>query len=78
MPCDLPLVAQARPGAKFRFTFVTLEEGIRIELAARARWETLSELVQPLVRDVSELSDLLSMQLISGATAGDDLEREAL
>jgi 5-oxoprolinase (ATP-hydrolysing) subunit C len=67
IPCDLPLVAQAPAGAPIRFEFVTLEQA----LAAQARYETalagLQKSCHPLVRDVAEIGDLLSYQLVSGA-----------
>lgn len=67
IPCDLPLVAQAPSGASIAFEFVTLEQA----LAAQAHHETtlagLRKSCHPLVRDVAEIPDLLSYQLISGA-----------
>ncbi|MEX0301766.1 MAG: urea amidolyase, partial [Leisingera sp.] len=78
LPADLPLAAQARPGTAFRFRFVTLEEAMEIEAAERERRRTLGTTLRPLLRDPHSMFDLLSYQLISGATAGDDLERECL
>lgn len=66
LPCDLPIVSQAPAGAPLRFSFVTLDEA----LAAQARYVTalkaLPNACHPLVRDVADISDLLSYQLISG------------
>ncbi|MEX0304568.1 MAG: biotin-dependent carboxyltransferase family protein [Leisingera sp.] len=78
LPADLPLAAQARPGTVFRFRFVTLEEAVEIEAAEQERRQTLGTTLRPLLRDPHNMFDLLSYQLISGATAGDDLEREYL
>ncbi|KIC21418.1 5-oxoprolinase subunit C family protein [Leisingera sp. ANG-Vp] len=76
LPADLPLAAQARPGTLFRFRFVPLEEAVEIEAAEQERRKTLGATLRPLLRDPRSMFDLLSYQLISGATAGDDLERD--
>jgi allophanate hydrolase len=76
LPADLPRVAQARPGARFRFRFVALEEAVEIENHEQERRRELGKSLRPLLRDPRTMFDLLSYQLISGATAGDDLERE--
>ncbi|RME16846.1 MAG: biotin-dependent carboxyltransferase [Alphaproteobacteria bacterium] len=76
LPTDLPIVAQAGPGATLCFVWVDLETAENIEAAERKRIRSLGSEVFPLIRDPSAIPDLLSYQLISGATAGDDLERE--
>lgn len=67
IPCDLPLVAQAPLSAEIRFEFVTLQQG----LAAQQRYQTLLAGLQkscrPRVRDVADMADLLSYQLVGGA-----------
>ncbi len=67
IPCDLPLVAQAPAGAAIRFEFVALEQA----LAAHQQYETtlagLRKSCRPLIRDVADIGDLLSYQLVSGA-----------
>ncbi len=75
LPADLPYVAQARPGTPLRFRFVSLDEAVEIELRERDRRKNLHKSIQPLIRDPRDIADLLSYQLISGVTAGDDLER---
>lgn len=75
LPCDLPRVAQARPGDRLRFRFVTLDEAVQIERRAADQRNSLRQHLRPLVRDPRTMHDLLSYQLISGATAGDDLQR---
>lgn len=76
LEADLPTVAQAGPGATLRFVLVDLETAAKIEAAERQRLRSLGSEAFPLIRDPAAISDLLSYQLISGATAGDDLERE--
>lgn len=75
LPADLPRVAQAGPGAVFRFGFISLEEAVEVERREAARRTRLPSELQPLVRDPQSIPDLLSYQLVSGVTAGDDLER---
>lgn len=75
LPADLPRVAQARPGSELRFRFVTLEEAVEIERREQERRRGLRKKLVPLVRDPRSISNLLSYQLISGVTAGDDIER---
>lgn len=75
LPCDLPRVAQARPGDTLRCTFVTLDEAVAAERRAASHIRTLRNHLRPLVRDPGTMHDLLAYQLISGVTAGDDLER---
>ena len=76
LPCDLPRVAQARPGAALRFRMVSLEEAVEAERREQERRKGLRRQLRPLIRDPHDIHDLLSYQLISGVTAGDDLERK--
>ena len=69
-------MAQARPGAELRFRFVTLDEAVAIERREAEARHTLRARITPLIRDPSDIADLLSYQLVGGVTAGDDLERE--
>jgi 5-oxoprolinase (ATP-hydrolysing) subunit C len=72
LPCDLPRVAQAAPGAALRFRFVSVEEALA---ACRTEAETLADLrrrLRPLVRAAEDMADLLGHQLISGVTAGEE------
>lgn len=72
LPCDLPVVAQAAPGAPLRFRFVTVEEGLA---ACPAERETLGQLrrkLRPVVRAPEDIPDLLGYQLVSGVTAGEE------
>jgi len=77
LPMDLPRVAQARAGAALRFQFVTLDEAVALEQREATRRKSLRGAVQPMIRNPHHISDLLSYQLISGVTNGDDLDREA-
>lgn len=75
LPVDLPRVAQAGSGTVLRFKFVELEEAIEIERRERVRVNGLRSTMQPLIRNPHDIADLLSYQLISGMTDGNDLER---
>lgn len=74
LPCDLPRVAQTRPGEPLWFRFVTLEEASLAEAQAATHRDALARGLRPLLRDPRDMADLLSYQLVSGATAGDELE----
>lgn len=76
LPCDLPRLVQAPPGAELQFNFVSLEDAIGLEQAEAIRRAGLGGTLRPLIRDPHDISDLLSYQLISGMTCGDELEGE--
>ncbi len=76
LPCDLPRLVQAPVGASLTFSLVTREEALAAERAEAARRQNLSRSLRPLIRDPRAISDLLSYQLISGVTRGDDTEQE--
>jgi len=71
LPCDLPRVAQAPPGATLRVRFVDRDEGLAAERAAAEARRALPGRLTRLVRDPRDMRDLLSYQLIGGVTAGD-------
>ncbi|MGB3315367.1 MAG: biotin-dependent carboxyltransferase family protein [Albidovulum sp.] len=73
LQADLPRVAQARPGDVLRFEFVDPDRAQTIEAAACKDWQ--AQRLRRLIRLPEEIPDLLSYQLISGVTAGDDLDR---
>lgn len=75
LPCDLPRVAQSRPGTVLRFRFVSAEDARDAEARAAAARDALPRLCRPLLRDPADMGDLLGYNLIGGVTAGDDLER---
>lgn len=75
LPADLPVVAQAAPGALLTPRRLTLEEALA---ATRTQAEELRDLTRrcaPLMRDPATIRDLLSYQLVGGVTRGDDLDR---
>ncbi|OUS34035.1 urea amidolyase [Rhodobacterales bacterium 56_14_T64] len=73
LPCDLARVAQAGNGAALRFDWVTLEQGLEIQARSDAAVKSLPSRCAPLIRDPSDMADLLAYQLISGAvSAGAD------
>ncbi len=69
LPCDLPKVAQAQPGTQMWFRWVTLNEGLRLQLACDKAVRGLPGACHPLLRDPRNIADLLSYQLISGAVS---------
>ncbi|MCC6001171.1 MAG: biotin-dependent carboxyltransferase family protein [Pararhodobacter sp.] len=74
LPCDLPRLVQAPPGAALRFRLVPLDEAVALEQAEAARRAGLRAGLRPLIRDPHAIADLLAYQLISGVTCGDDLQ----
>jgi len=76
MPDDLPLVAQAAPGTRLRFRFVTIETALEATRSPAQVQSDLKRAMQPLIRDPREIRDLLSYQLIGGVTTGAELETD--
>lgn len=74
LPCDLPRVAQAPPGATLEFAFVPMDAACEIERRARAQWRNLHKDVQPIVRDPRDIQDLLQYRLIDGMVTGAEEE----
>ncbi|MEL7100626.1 MAG: biotin-dependent carboxyltransferase family protein [Pseudomonadota bacterium] len=73
IPSDLPRVAQCPVGGTLRFRFVTLAEAQDIERKAATSRKGLPARATPITRDPSQIADLLSYNLISGAVrAGDE------
>lgn len=69
LPCDLPKVAQAQAGAPFRFRWVSLGDGLRLQAKHEKDLRALPGACRPLLRDPGAIQDLLSYQLISGAVS---------
>jgi allophanate hydrolase len=69
IPCDLPIVAQAQPGAALQFAFIDLDEALAAETRHRADLADLPKRRQPLLRDPARIRDLLGYQLISGVVS---------
>lgn len=76
LPEDLPIVAQAAPGAVLRPEPIALERARSLARSEAQQLRDLAARCQPLIRDPSTIRDLLAYQLIGGVTRGDDLERE--
>lgn len=76
LPCDLPRLVQAPMGAEFTFALLTPDIALSLERAEAARRQALCTTLRPLIRDPYKMTDLLSYQLISGVTCGDDLDRD--
>ncbi|MEM0946483.1 MAG: urea amidolyase [Pseudomonadota bacterium] len=72
LPEDLPIVAQAMPGAPLRFTFLDIDSARRAHLPEPDRFAAVAASAIPAVRDPRDMQDLLHYQLISGVTAGAD------
>lgn len=73
---DLPLIAQAAPGAVLRFRRVGAEEAARTCRDETVLLREAAARCSSLIRDPATIPDLLSYQLIGGVTRGDDLERD--
>lgn len=66
---DIPRIAQARAGSELWFEQISLEEADKLHLSEKALLRRIRDGIEPLVRDPSDISDLLGYQLISGVTA---------
>jgi biotin-dependent carboxylase-like uncharacterized protein len=71
---DMARVAQAPLGAAIVFEWITCDQADAAYQADAAVLANLRKVVQPLRRNPADIRDLLSYQLISGATRGDELE----
>ncbi|MBT9382643.1 biotin-dependent carboxyltransferase family protein [Pseudooceanicola sp. CBS1P-1] len=71
-PADMAKLAQAGAGAPLHFRWSEIPEAL--PATPEALLNRLRGAVSALVRDPADIADLLSYQLISGVTAGDDLE----
>ncbi len=67
---DLGRIAQCRPGARFRFAAVTVEEAVAARRAERAALAAPLE-AQPLIRRTFSAELLLGINLIGGVVSGD-------
>ncbi len=73
IPADLPIIAQAGPGAALRFCLIPLDEAVAIHRRYLDMLAALPAKLTPLLRRPQDVPDLLTTQLISGVTRGDDL-----
>lgn len=70
---DLPRMAQAPMGASLAFEWITCDQADVLFQTDAAILAKLRATVQPLRRNPADMRDLLSYQLISGVTRGDEL-----
>lgn len=76
LPDDLPRMAQAAPGAALRIEMLTLDAADAAHVGEAEILSGLRRRLTPLTRHPADIPDLLAYQLISGVSAGDDLEQE--
>lgn len=76
LPCDLPKLAQAPLGAEIRLILLSLAEADGLWKSDQVQLAELRRAAEVKIRDPLSIRDLLRYQLISGVTAGDDLERD--
>ncbi|WP_322867505.1 biotin-dependent carboxyltransferase family protein [Aquicoccus sp. G2-2] len=74
IPQDLPKIAQSAPGTVLRFAFISHEEADALYQSESSQLRTLTANAEPMHRDPHDIADLLSYQLISGVTSGNELE----
>lgn len=73
IPADLPIAAQAVPGAKLRFQRVSFEESDQLWKSEKQQLKEATSRCRPLIRDPRTITDLLDYQLVGGVTAGKEL-----
>lgn len=74
IPADLPIIAQAAPGARLRFQRLTLEQVEALYRSDAALLREVAARCRNLIRDPHDIADLLAYQLVGGVTAGRELE----
>ncbi|MFV0301004.1 MAG: biotin-dependent carboxyltransferase family protein [Paracoccus sp. (in: a-proteobacteria)] len=74
IPTDLPLIAQAPPGARIRFARIGLDQADALYRDEAQMLREAASRCRNLVRDPGQMADLLGYQLVSGITRGDELE----
>lgn len=72
IPQDIPRIAQANAGAELWFERITLEEADALHTPEKELLRLIRDASEPLLRDPSEMNDLLSYQLISGMITGQE------
>ncbi|MCK0149055.1 urea amidolyase [Marivita sp. S6314] len=76
IPADLSRAVQTPPGGSITFDWVSRADALIAQERMQAYLAQLPKAVTPLIRDPAQIRDLLSYQLISGATAGHIEEQE--
>lgn len=74
IPADLPLIAQAAPGTTLRFERFDCARADALYQTEATLLATARTRCTTLIRDPAQMADLLAHQLISGVTAGHELE----
>ncbi|MCF3973368.1 biotin-dependent carboxyltransferase family protein [Paracoccus salsus] len=74
IPADLPVIAQAVPGAVLRFQRLTAVQADALYRSDAVALREAAGRCRNLVRDPATIPDLLSYQLVGGVTAGRELE----
>lgn len=74
IPADLPIIAQAAPGASLRCQRLDVAAGDALWKPETALLREAASRCRNLIRDPATIPDLLSYQLVGGVTAGQDLE----
>lgn len=77
IPDDLPIIAQAEPGATLSLQMLTLEQADALWRSDAHRLSEAKTRVSPMLRDPHDIADLLGYQLVGGVTRGDDLDDDA-
>ena len=73
LPSDLPIIAQAPPGARLGFRFLAVEEAVEAERAAKAARQALRSRAGRLVRDPRDIRDLLAYNLVDGVISAEPM-----
>ncbi|MRX49690.1 urea amidolyase [Paracoccus sp. S-4012] len=66
LPCDLPIVAQAAPGAELTIRLVDRETALQALRDAARALADLPRRLRPRVRDAGQIADLLAYNLVGG------------
>ncbi len=71
---DMAALAQIPAGGVFRFRLVSRDQAVEALARHRRALDSLASKATPVTRDPRDMDDLLSYNLISGVTDGDDLD----
>lgn len=66
LPCDLPIIAQAAPGAVLRIALVSREDALQALRDASRAMAGLSHCIRPRLRRPEQIADLLAFNLVGG------------
>ncbi len=71
---DMAALAQIPAGGTFRFRLVSRRQAVEALARHRRTLDSLASKAMPVTRDPRDIPDLLSYNLVSGVTNGDDLD----